>query len=176
LKGTAIARKFPSLPLTEILHRFPIPREGKRILDLGCGYGADGRWLKGLGYTVHMYDIADPKTVKPQEGEVFDVVYAGYVLCVIPMLKQRLSFLREAVGYLHRFGTAFIVIRLDKAKGQPFHTFLPEGPEVEGVLTSRGYQRNYTLNSFTEELEKSGLPYSIEYVWRGRFAIASLTK
>lgn len=89
---TALSRKGPSAPTLHYEGIFRRQRV-KKILDYGCGKGADVEWLKGKGYEVFGFD---PHYAPVVPEERFDAVMLNYVLCVIPNADAREAVLNAA--------------------------------------------------------------------------------
>lgn len=104
-----------SSPLKMLLTKGLLPAGGDgtrfcaRVLDYGCGQGADVLHLRGLGHDAVGYD---PKwrPVKP-EGR-FDVVLCTFVLNVITA-REASDVLEKIDGYLNQGGMAFVSVRRD---------------------------------------------------------------
>jgi ATP adenylyltransferase len=106
--ATAIHRKGPSKPLKWLLRHEHV--SGK-ILDFGCGHGADVQHLEGLGHDVEGYD----PTHRPNEAALdqkYDVALVTYVLNVVSP-ETELGVMKQLKSLLGPSGTAYITVRRD---------------------------------------------------------------
>ena len=74
---TAISRKTGSRPLRDMIKRGHIKG---RVIDYGCGKGADIEYMKNHGINVCGYD---PWFFKDECKGLFDVVFCNYVINVV---------------------------------------------------------------------------------------------
>lgn len=103
---TAKERDQASFPLRWLLRNHHI--EG-RVLDYGCGYGADVDYLTAQGYDAVGYD--PHYAPEPPIGE-FDTIFCGYVLNVLFQEDQAAVLMR--VSELLKFGgKAYFSVRRD---------------------------------------------------------------
>ena len=123
--NTAIARKGPSSPLLSLEKMGLI--SGK-VLDYGCGKGADGRYLASKSIPVDSYD---PFWNPINLNKKYDTILCTYVLNVLEDNEEK-ELISNILKHLKQKGKAYISVRRDIKK--------------EGK-TSRGYQRNVTLTS-----------------------------
>lgn len=105
---TAIARRKPSAPL-ELLERGGCIRG--RVLDYGCGKGADVSYLEDLGYDISGYD---PNHRPDVPNGLFDTITCTYVLNVIENEVARQRVINQIYRKLKKGGVAFISVRRDK--------------------------------------------------------------
>ena len=141
--NTAIARKKPSSPLLYIEKSNLLKGS---VLDYGCGKGADERYLKSKGLDVDSYDPywnnVDLKNKK------YDTILCTYVLNVVTDFAEQ-DILKKILGLLNDGGKAYLTVRRDIKK--------------EGE-TSRGFQRNVTLN------------YPVVKEYKGNYCIYEVSK
>jgi SAM-dependent methyltransferase len=123
--NTAISRKKPSAPLRYLEDKGYLKGS---VLDYGCGKSADFNHLKKAGYIAEAYDPYWRPT--DLSGMDFDTVLCTYVLNVVNA-EAEAEILRSIKSLLRKGGQAFITVRRDVKK--------------DGK-TSRGYQRNVSLN------------------------------
>ena len=97
-----------------------------RVLDYGCGKGADARYLENKGYNICSYD---PHWNPTTPVGTFDTVLCTYVLNVLREAEAA-EVIRNIKKYLTPSGVAYITVRRDIKK--------------EGV-TSRGFLKNVVL-------------------------------
>jgi cyclopropane fatty-acyl-phospholipid synthase-like methyltransferase len=122
---TAISRRTPSAPLTQ-LEKMGLIR-GK-VLDYGCGRGSDGEYLKSKSIFTDSYDPHwSPISLKDNK---YDTILCTYVLNVLKK-EDEADIISNIQRHLNPNGKAYISVRRDVKQ---------DGP------TSRGYQRNVTLN------------------------------
>lgn len=95
---TALHRKGPSAPLLLLLEQHAVIG---RVLDYGCGHGADVEYLKSLSFPAVGYD---PKWAPVLPTGRFDTVLCTYVLNVLPKWKAD-EVAREARKWL-KFNSA----------------------------------------------------------------------
>lgn len=107
--STAIRRTRPSAPLLWLMDRGLC---FGRILDYGCGYGADVLHLEANGIDVKGYD---PYHYPLTPDGSFDAVLCTYVLNTLPVQAVR-PILMDLWGYLKDDGRAFITVRRDTPK------------------------------------------------------------
>ena len=123
---TAISRKTASAPLRRVL---PSISKGSKILDYGCGKGADALYLSKIGHDVDSYDpYWNPIDLSGNESS-YDFVLCTYVLNVLPE-EDCSSVISSIRKYLNPNGVAYVSVRRDV--------------KVERK-TNRGYQRNVVL-------------------------------
>lgn len=123
--NTAMSRKGPSSPVKLLESKGYI---AGRILDYGCGKGADLKFLQEKGYSASGYD---PYWLPNDIGqERFDTILCTYVLNVISE-DEAFRVMEKISSTLSEGGKAFLTVRRDLKK--------------EG-LTSRGFQRNVKLD------------------------------
>jgi len=121
--NTAIARKGPSSPLLSLEKMGLI--SGK-VLDYGCGKGADGKYLSSKSISVDSYD---PFWNPINLNQKYDTILCTYVLNVLEGNEEE-ELISNILKHLSPKGKAYISVRRDIKK--------------DGK-TSRGYQRNVTL-------------------------------
>ena len=106
---TALNRKGPSVPVRRLVESGRIG-EDDRVLDYGCGRGADVRYLKGtqtlepVGY--------DPAHWPLRPVGDFDVVLCTYVLNVVTK-EDEYQILWALRGYRKRGGKIYVTVRRD---------------------------------------------------------------
>jgi len=149
MHNTAMRRKRESAVVTEAYAGGAI--SGK-VLDFGCGCGADVEWLAEEGFSVKGYDPNTPKFAKCPRGK-FDTVLCTYVLNV---LEDPKPVLEEAWAKVRKGGHLVVTVR--GTSDVNYHAkkgcWLKRG---KGWINSRGsYQRGYTLPELTRLC--TGLP------------------
>jgi len=144
---TAIHRVGPSGPMKLIAKLLspnddkPIITKKTKVLDYGCGRGADVKWLRSKGIKAQGYDLHhQPKMPKGK----FDVVTCFYVVNVIPTREERKTMIEDAVSKLKKGGVFVIATRLDSeinplAKKQKWKKV------NDGYQTTKGFQVGYNL-------------------------------
>lgn len=134
---TAIARKGPSVPLK---HAFYLNAITGRVLDFGCGKGADVRELKQRGFSVVGYD---PHFCPKRPRGKFDTVLMTYVVNVLKVnIRDRA--IREAWGYVKAGGNLIITARTENEIGVAAKKGNWQRTDW-GYVTGKGtYQRGYT--------------------------------
>ncbi|WP_242359872.1 DNA phosphorothioation-associated putative methyltransferase [Anaeromyxobacter sp. SG17] len=117
---------------------------GTRVLDYGCGHGADVRFLAARGVQCTGWD---PFFAPQSELSNAQVVNIGYVLNVIENSAERAEALRSAYGLAEDL--LVVAVRVDRA--------LDHGePCADGVRTSRGtFQKLYTQDEFKEYIQQT---------------------
>ena len=103
---TAKERDRASFPLRWLEERNLI--QG-RVLDYGCGYGADVRYLQKKGYETIGYD---PHYFPDEPGQEYDTIFCGYVLNVL-FPEQQAEVLMQVAERLKFGGTAYFAVRRD---------------------------------------------------------------
>lgn len=127
--ATAKEREGASFPLKHLL------REGLirgRVLDFGCGFGADVRALRRRGLDVTGYD---PHHAPDLPDGRFDTVLCFYVLNVL-LPEEQDEALMDIAERLAPGGTAYVAVRRDVGRGG-YRTH-----RLHGVQT---FQRTVTL-------------------------------
>lgn len=141
---TAIRRKGPSYPLKLALEKGLI--SGK-ILDYGCGVGADVEHLKSLGYDAVGYDPCYFPRMDVLKDETYDTVLCFYVLNVVfPDTREKI--LQDIYRVLKPNGKAIIAVRdvSEKIAGEPF---------LDGVITAKGtFQKTFTVDELVSLVSK----------------------
>lgn len=122
-KDTAIHRVGPSAPLRWLLKHGHIPTtpvvnghhlNAIRVLDYGCGYGTDARYLQALGYDAHGYDPFHAVGSDPDCWAFrYHFVTCTYVLNVILEEQERELALRNIRALLACDGVAYVTVRRD---------------------------------------------------------------
>jgi diadenosine tetraphosphate (Ap4A) HIT family hydrolase len=103
---TAKERDRPSFPTRKLLGLGHI--EG-RVLDYGCGHGADVEFLRSKGFDVEGYD---PHYAPERPDGTFDTILCQYVLNVL-MQREQTDVLMEVSELLRSSGAAFYSVRRD---------------------------------------------------------------
>ena len=103
---TAKERDRPSYPTRRLL---AMNRIQGRVLDFGCGYGADVAFLRKKGYDVVGYD---PHYEPEQPEGRFDTVLCHYVLNVL-MQRAQARVLMKVAELLKPSGRAYFTVRRD---------------------------------------------------------------
>ena len=123
--NTAISRKGPSSPLLSLEKMGLI--NGK-VLDYGCGKGADAKYLLTKNISTDSYDPHwNPVALNNNR---YDTILCTYVLNVLEE-KAEEELITNILKHLKSNGKAYLSVRRDIKK--------------EGK-TSRGYQRNVLLD------------------------------
>lgn len=108
---TAIRRTTPSAPLIELATRELLPGRGK-ILDFGCGHGADVATLKQLSFRAEGWDPVHHPEPPPEKRGRFDLVLCTYVLNTLP-IEDEAPTLERIRQCLKPGGVAYITVRAD---------------------------------------------------------------
>ena len=138
---TAIHRKRESKPMRDLWDGGYV-RKGMRVLDDGCGYGADVRFLRGKGCKVEGIDPHDACGFTHCPAGLFDMVTSIYVLNTLP-LGERWRVIEHGWNRLKRGGVLFLAVRTNKeiealAKKHGWRK------HEDGYITSRGtFQRGF---------------------------------
>lgn len=103
---TAKNRDRPSFPTRKLLGLGHI--QG-RVLDFGCGYGADVEFLRKKGFNVEGYD---PHHAPERPEGTFDTILCHYVLNVL-MQREQSEVLMNVSEYLRPSGSAYYSVRRD---------------------------------------------------------------
>jgi len=103
---TAKERDRPSFPTRKLLGLGHI--EG-RVLDYGCGHGADVEFLREKGYEVEGYD---PHHAPERPDGTFDTILCHYVLNVL-LQREQTDVLMNVSELLRPSGSAFYTVRRD---------------------------------------------------------------
>ncbi len=103
---TAKDRDRPSFPTRKLLGLGHI--EG-RVLDFGCGHGADVDFLREKGFEVEGYD---PYHAPERPDGTFDTILCHYVLNVL-LRREQTDVLIDVAEYLRPSGAAFYTVRRD---------------------------------------------------------------
>lgn len=103
---TAKQRDTPSLPIRMLHDRKLI--QG-RVLDYGCGYGQDVRFLQAKGFDAHGYD---PYYFPDSQAGTFDTIVCFYVLNVL-FPDEQTEVLMNISRLLKPTGRAYFSVRRD---------------------------------------------------------------
>jgi SAM-dependent methyltransferase len=145
---TAISRSNPSTPC-QILYGQNLIR-GK-VLDFGCGRGADYLYLKDNGIDAYAYDLYYFPLHHIFEMRNFDTILCTYVLNVLPP-EERKAVVKSVIKRLGKNGIAYFTLRGDTIKGTPY---------LDGVFTSKNtFQKSYTAESALTEFPNATLVYN----------------
>lgn len=117
---TAIGRTKASVPVRWLLKSGEIARDEK-ILDYGCGRGADADFLGCDGW--------DPQTDNPRHKQYptgkYDVVLCTYVLNVLHCPSEREQVIQRVTSLLAPGGRAYFTVRRDIPKtGTPTQAYV----------------------------------------------------
>ena len=145
---TAINRKFPSAPLLRGIF-FDLKKEDT-VLDYGCGYGFDVKYLQLAGYTVEGYDkYHTPYKFTQLSKGLYNKVICSYVINVIPTIQERLDVLNKLNYFSSDNATIYITIRL---RDRQMRRVIPA---YDGVITSKKtFQKYYIEEEFLELLRE----------------------
>jgi DNA phosphorothioation-associated putative methyltransferase len=137
---TAMKRYTLSRPLAlAMAHRVIEP--SRRVLDYGCGRGADVRLLGRAGVIASGWD---PHFRPDEPLEPADCVNLGYVLNVIEDPIERRHTLQKAFALAER--VLIVSVRVDQALGEATEF-------ADGVLTKAGsFQKLYSQQEFRDYL------------------------
>lgn len=144
---TAIARKSASRPTKALV------KEGivvGRVLDYGCGKGADVRFLSALGYNVMGYDpYHNPVEIQGK----FDTIICNYVLNVIDDETVRKDVIDNILNLLNEKGCAFVTVRNDVIKNSKKWK-----PFKDGFLTGNNtFQAQLSVDHLRQLSGKNGI-------------------
>lgn len=103
---TAKERDRPSFPTRKLLG---LGRVEGRVLDYGCGHGADVDFLREKEFEVVGYD---PHYAPERPEGTFDTILCHYVLNVL-MQREQTNVLMDVSEYLRPSGSAFFTVRRD---------------------------------------------------------------
>lgn len=147
---TAIHRTKISLPLKTTI---PFLKEESKILDYGCGYGFDVKYLKENNYLANGYDKYISSKFNKIEYESYDVINLFYVLNVIEDIEERVEVLKAIKDLANDTSTFFICVRgyeeFKKYKGK-YEVY------KDGIITSRNtFQKYYKEEEIYEFLKEN---------------------
>jgi hypothetical protein len=145
---TAKKRKCPSKPLIDILANYQIDSP---IIDYGCGYGADVKYLQEKGMSVIGYD---PNFFPTKPTVLGMTILNTYVLNVIDTKQNRIKIIKDMVRYCAIDGHIFISTRT-KTEINSLGRINQWTPKSGGFLTKRGtfqigLDTNDIINLFSE--------------------------
>ena len=103
---TAKERDHASFPTRKLLG---LGHVKGRVLDYGCGHGADVDFLREQGFEVEGYD---PHHAPERPEGTFDTILCHYVLNVL-MRREQTDVLMDVSEYLRPSGSAFFTVRRD---------------------------------------------------------------
>lgn len=142
---TALKRKTASRPMRDLVAGDYIQR-GMQVLDYGCGYGEDLRFLERQqrrSGVVLGYDPHEPFGWNALPATKLDVVTMIYVINVIPREEDRWRAIREAWSLVAAGGFLFLAARTltdVRASARRYNWRM----HVDGFVTSRRtFQRGY---------------------------------
>lgn len=121
--STAIKRRHESTPMRWLYKNGYLGQKLKRrrILDYGCGYGADVKFLKRRGWDARGYDPVHYDKVRNIYIE-YDVICCTYLFNTIQYRKTRANILNFVKTVLLRpDGVVYVTVRRD-IKGSRFTT------------------------------------------------------
>lgn len=123
-----------------------------RILDVGCGWGSDVKYLRQQGYDAYGYDKYNPKYYKPELLlEKWDVVTCQHVFSTIPGKAEH----DELLGIIKDIAdNTYVTVRCDKRYAGKKWEY---NKEFDGYFTTlKGFCRfyNYTnIQKYFGEVE-----------------------
>ena len=166
---TARARKGPSLPLMLIMNRLNLIAPYGKILDYGCGRGADVKFLQLKGFDAVGYDPYFEEYNHPEllADDTYDVVLCFYVLNIV-LPEERHEILEDIKRILKPSGEAYIAVRdkSEKILGIPYE---------DGVITITGtFQKTFSAEEL-EDLLKKHFDY-VEIISKRRPLLAVVRK
>lgn len=161
-QNTAISRKGPSAPartaLKFILEKFP--SGGEKILDYGCGRGADVLWLRSLGFTAFGYDPNPAFGFNNENLECCQVVLMTYVVNIIPNYEDRVQAVQQAWTYVTPGGYLIVTSRNCSVISREAHkgcwAFYNDGFKTRG-----SFQKGHDLYELRELFE--GINWAKEF-------------
>jgi exonuclease III len=118
---TAMSRSDPSSVAKMIVNSQFIPQKSNRILDFGCGRGADLTFYSGIGFDAEGWDPHKPFGFSVRPNGLFDLVTCVFVLNVLPNPFERLAALADALTFVRKEGLLVVATRS------------PEAIESEGI-------------------------------------------
>lgn len=140
---TAMHRTSLSRPIMVALND-AVVREGRAVLDYGCGRGSDVRLLRGLGYDVSGWD---PAFMPSTPLAAADVVNLGYVINVIESANERAETLQRAWALTKK--VLVVAARLDW-EGR----VISARAHGDGFVTARGtFQKLYRQDELRAWIE-----------------------
>jgi exonuclease III len=108
--NTAISRKGPSRPVQALWQQGHIST-GQRVLDMGCGRGADVAWLGMQGVQAVGWDPHPAFGFTQAPEGVYDAVLLIYVVNVLPTPQQRIQAIKGAWAHVRQGGLLVVVSR-----------------------------------------------------------------
>lgn len=128
---TAMARRKASAPLRWLLEKFPECIAG-RVLDLGCGKGADVEHLEDLGVPVQGWDPNHRPDSEALEAGPYGTVLCTFVANVLDR-RERRDLLDQILGLLDDGGEAYVTVRRDVPKEGTWSSLgtWQESPDLE---------------------------------------------
>jgi DNA phosphorothioation-associated putative methyltransferase len=107
---TAIARAKQSKPIEFLVANVALD-PAARILDFGCGHGADVRWLRTCGFDATGYDAHEEFGFSLAPSGCFDLVTMIYVVNILPSVAERMDAVNRAWAFVKPGGLMYIVSR-----------------------------------------------------------------
>ncbi len=161
---TAILRRALSKPVALALEDFGNELTG--VLDYGCGYGEDVKFLKGMNIPATGYDpyYAPETEIKPAP-----MVNLGYVLNILENPAERKNVLRTAWSLTERLLCVSVMIRDNSPR-------IHETAFGDGVLTSwNTFQKYFSQKELRDYLAQE-LYLPPQEVWMAAQGVAYLFK
>ena len=126
----------------------------QRVLDYGCGRGADVRFLQAHGFNVQGFD---PWFAPNPPTGSFDVILCSYVLNVIPERNDRLAALQEIKGKLTTAQGRVLTTTRSQSQVDALAKKSNWTRHLDGYVTPKNtFQRGYNMPELIKFHEEAG--------------------
>ncbi len=155
---TAMSRPEPSAIAKLVVKNELFSLKNKRILDFGCGRGADVEFYKSQGLNAEGWDPHRPFGYGVRPNGLFDVIVCAFVLNVLPNPYERIKALEDALSFLKNDGMLVAATRSPESiKNEGTHKKWERHNDGYWSSGERGtFQKGIGVNEISRMIKRLG--------------------